>query len=525
MSIRWYGPSIVLLLTVATVMLVGPGLARRMIWTQQEAQITQVRQELIEDQSLAAISTSFSKVSQVVEPSVVHIQTYAASATSGGGMFSRFDPLDPLGNGSGWVYRHTFTPAPGSEPGSNAGKSKNYILTNHHVVEGAARIRVRFADGSEHTARLVNSDPPTDVAVLEVDDAFLHPAELSPDPVSKGHIVFAFGSPLRFDFSVSQGIVSASGRQLDIERTGKYEDFIQTDAAINPGNSGGPLTDIYGRVVGMNTAIASTRSNGPNDPGGFMGLGFAIPVDMAVEVATRIIEDGQVRRGYLGVLLQLEDLTPELAASFGYDDTAGVLIEHAIGGGPADEAGLTSGDIITRVEGQPIADADALRYVVAGYDPGHKLRLTAVRGGKAKTFDVELAELPPQARGGSSSSVFEFQPVVTQVDPKLRAWGIERVADFTEADATDLGFAPLAGVMVIDVRFGSIAFPNPRDARVRRQSIITHLGDTRVQTVQQLQDALRDHDPWAPARLTTVTWNPEFGEYVTRYALLRVQRD
>ncbi|MEM7627508.1 MAG: trypsin-like peptidase domain-containing protein [Planctomycetota bacterium] len=510
MPIRWYGPSLVLLATVITVMLFGPGLARNIVWSHQEAQITQVRQSLLADPNLASLSDSFTQVSEAVEPSVVHIQTFGVTARSGG-IFSRFDPPQPTGSGSGWVYQHT--PSDGAD-------ATNYILTNHHVVDGADRISVRFANGSEHTATLINSDPPTDVAVLEIDDAFLHAAAISPEPIRKGEIVFAFGSPLRFDFSVSQGIVSATGRQLDIINPGKYENFIQTDAAINPGNSGGPLTDIYGRVVGMNTAIASTRPNTVQDQGGFIGLGFAIPVEMVVEVATRIIEDGEVRRGYLGVYI--DNLSPEMAATFGFDGTDGVLVEHATGDGPADRGGLRTGDIITHIEGQPVASVEALRYTVAGYDPGHDLRVTVARDAESRSFTVELGELPKTVTRRRQLPAFGFTPRSIYQDETLRALGIERLADFTLDDSRAAGYAPLAGVMVLEVRNNSIA---QIQNQVQKQMLITHLGSQRVETFEALRKALRGTDPWQPLRLTLATWDTAAGEFVTRYALLQIQRD
>lgn len=509
MPIRWYGPSLILFATVVAVMLLGPGLARSIAWNHSEGNIQQVRQDLLESPSLSSLSEAFSQVSEVVEPSVVHVQTLGPSARSGGGFFSRFDPLDPMGNGSGWVYQHTH---------AGTGESKNYILTNHHVVNGATRIRVRFADGSEHTARLVNSDELTDVAVLEVPDQFLHPAALSPDPVKKGQIVFAFGSPFRFDFSVSQGIVSASGRQLDIGNSGKYEDFIQTDAAINPGNSGGPLTDIYGRVVGMNTAIASSRRDA-SDPGGFMGLGFAIPVQMAVDVATRIIEEGDVRRGYLGVLIR--DLDPQLAQSFGYTGD-GVLVEHPIGDGPADQAGLLPGDIITQIQDMAVANVDDLRYAVAGYPPNESIMVTTVRGGEIKAFSITLDELPPRSESTPRlRPSLDFSPVITVQDDRLRQLGIGRVADFTPDDARANGLPPFSGVIVVDFRMGSIAARQ----RVSAQSIITHVGDAPIATTNELIEALDLYPESLPLRFTVLSWEPNLGELVSRFALLEVQPD
>jgi len=510
LPIRWYGPSLILLATVVAVMLIGPGLARKIVWSHTEAQITQVREELLGNADLASLSASFSKVSQLVEPSVVHVQTFAPAAT-GGGFFSRLDPLPQTGSGSGWVYQ--YTPTDGSA-------AQHYVITNHHVVAEAKQIRVRFADGSDHVATLVNSDPLTDVAVLRVPDAFLHAAAISLEPVKKGQIVFAFGSPFRFDFSVSQGIVSASGRTLEVATaSGKYQDFIQTDAAINPGNSGGPLTDIYGRVVGMNTAIASTRSGAnPDDPGGFMGLGFAIPVQMAVDVANHIIEDGEFHRGYLGVFIR--DVTPELAEALGYPGPAdGVLIEHAIGGGPAAEAGLLPGDIITHVQQQATTDVAQLRYTVAGHAPGKPLVVTAMRGATPQHFTVTLDELPANPTTSRVLQRFHFIPTQVVQDDTLRAFGVEAVADFTEEDARAEGFAPMAGVMILGVRPGSLA----TGQRLNRHFLITHANRQRVQTVPQLRSLLDALAHNQPLLLTTLTWDPALNEYITRFALFKAK--
>ncbi|MEM6460112.1 MAG: trypsin-like peptidase domain-containing protein, partial [Planctomycetota bacterium] len=497
---------LLLLLTVATVMLVGPGLARKVAWNHGEAKITQVRQDLVESPTLSTLSEAFSKVSEVVEPSVVHVQTLGPSARRGGGFFSRFDPLEPMGNGSGWVYAHT------PSAGPRNGEPRNYILTNHHVIDGASRIRIRFADGGEYTATVVGSDELTDVAVLSVPGGFLHPAAVRLEPVRKGEIVFAFGSPLRFDFSVSQGIVSASGRRLDISNSGKYEDFIQTDAAINPGNSGGPLTDIYGRVVGMNTAIASTRGRGPGDIGGFMGLGFAIPAEMVADVATRLIEDGSVRRGYLGVTIR--GLTPDWAEAFGYDEaTEGVLIEHPIGNGPADRAGLRPGDVVTAVAGEAVADVDALRFAVAGYPPGETIEITVLRGEAESDVAVTLDELPsreavvnPNAAPGP-----RLTPGPRFRDDRLRALGIEAISDVAARSA-------VTGVLVTDVRFGSVAATQ----RVLPQALIVGADGQPVDTVASLLDRLNRRDADRPLRLTLLNWDPSLGEFVTRFALLNV---
>ena len=466
-----YGPSVILLVTVVGTMLLGPSVVRGLMWTQDRAELTRVRQELADEPGLAELSAAFAKVSAVVEPSVVHVQLYAASVNPGGrGFFGGLDPMTPVGNGSGWVYRHTV------RDGGDASKSGNYVITNAHVVVNAARVVVRFADGSEEVAHVVGTDPLTDVAVLRLDRDSLHPAAVHLEPVRKGQIVFAFGSPFQFDFSVSQGIVSATGRRLNFSPSDrdKYQDFIQTDAVINPGNSGGPLTDIYGRVVGMNTAIATSGPRTPGEPIGFQGIGLAIPAEMVVDVADKLIDTGEVRRGYLGVIIQ--DLSPEMAASFGYDGR-GVLIEHPMGGGPGAAAGLEPGDIVTAVAGRQVDGIDALRQAVAMHEPGGEVDLSVFRRGETLTLTATLAELggptllgdPGVEIGGSGlpGPLASFQPTRPfDTEGTLSQLGVQRLAGFTPRDAVRLGYPVAEGVMVLEVRPRSTARRRPRRPRL-----------------------------------------------------------
>ncbi|MEE9403837.1 MAG: trypsin-like peptidase domain-containing protein, partial [Algisphaera sp.] len=388
---RHLGPSLILLATLVATLWLGPSVVRRAAWSHTETQLTTVRDSLATDTDLTLLSNAFERVAQVVEPSVVHIQVFHRK-TPGGNWFNRYDPAAPSGNGSGWIYRHFSS-------NNNNADYEDVILTNHHVVDGAGRIVVRLADGREHDATLLASDQATDMAVLRLPTAGpLHAAALSLNPVAKGQIVFAFGSPLAFDFSVSQGIVSASGRQLSLDSSGRYESYIQTDAAINPGNSGGPLTDIHGRVVGMNFAIASDP--GPDSPHnsphtlrpstpsrGFLGLGFAIPVNIAVQVADQMIADGQVNRGYLAVYIA--DLAPNMAKALGHPaNTQGVLISHPLTHGPGHAAGLLPGDIVTAVANQPVTTAGELRYRVSTFPPGASINLNVLRPSTPQPFQL-----------------------------------------------------------------------------------------------------------------------------------------
>ena len=234
-----------------------------------------------------------------------------------------------------------------------------YVLTNNHVVEGAETVIVRLNDRREFIAQIVGTDPRSDVAVLKLDATDLPVAKIADsDDVKRGQWVVAIGSPFGFDYSVTAGIVSATGRALPDE---SYVPFIQTDVAINPGNSGGPLFNLDGEVVGINSQIF-TRS------GGFMGLSFAIPMNLAMNVAEQIQEDGVVRRGWLGVLIQ--EVNRDLALSFGLDKPMGALIAQASSSGPGGKAGIQPGDIVVRFNGKDVERSSDLPPMVGLVRPG-----------------------------------------------------------------------------------------------------------------------------------------------------------
>ena len=342
----------------------------------------------------------------------------------------------PVGNGSGWVYR------------SEANDGGLFVVTNQHVVEGVGsseRIVVRFSDRSEAEATVVGLDKRTDIAVLRLDEettAYLHPAAVAETSARKGQVVFAFGSPFRFDFSMSQGIVSALGRSNFFfdpsDPIGRYEYYIQTDAAINPGNSGGPLVNVRGEVIGMNTAIASRN-------GAFNGIGLAIPADLIVNIADRLIRDGSVSRGFLGV--RIADLNAEMAATFDYEGE-GVLIAGVIPGGAAEAAGLRSGDIVVSVDDEPMSDTTQLRFTIAALEPGVPVELTIFRDGRERTVEVELGGEANGPLAGRSDDP-EAVPDADRVEPAARLF--------------DLGITGLRasrngrGVVVTSVRRGSPA--------------------------------------------------------------------
>ena len=257
-----------------------------------------------------------------------------------------------------------------------------YILTNAHVVARGDEITVKLNDKREYKARLIGADGRTDVALLKIDAHNLPAVELgNPNTLRVGEWVLAIGSPFGFDNTVTSGIVSAKGRQLPDEN---YVPFIQTDVAVNPGNSGGPLFDMDGKVVGINSQIYS-RS------GGFMGISFAIPIDVAMQVADQLKQNGRVSRGRLGV--QIQDLTKDLAASFGLKSPSGALVNSVEAGGPADKAGIRAGDIVLAVNGQPIKETSDLPRLIGAVKPGLATRIEIWRNQASRTVTVVPDEL------------------------------------------------------------------------------------------------------------------------------------
>ena len=260
-----------------------------------------------------------------------------------------------------------------------------YLLTNNHVTTGADQIVVALKDGRETLARVIGSDPETDLAVLKIDLPNLPSIPLGrSDGIRIGDVTLAIGNPFGVGQTVTMGIISATGRnQLGLNT---YEDFIQTDAAINPGNSGGALVDAHGNLIGINTAIFSKS-------GGSQGIGFAIPVKLALEVMQSITEHGQVIRGWLGI--EVQALTPELAESFGLGSRSGVIVAGVYRDGPAQRAGLQPGDLILRMDDQAITDGRGAMNQVARARPGQEIGIEILRNGKPLTMTAEVGLRPP----------------------------------------------------------------------------------------------------------------------------------
>jgi serine protease Do len=343
-----------------------------------------------------------------------------------------------------------------------------YLLTNNHVVESAAEIRVSLADKRELKAKIVGADPRTDIAVLKVDEKNLPVLPIADSSqVKTGQFVLAVGNPFGLNQTVTMGIVSAIGRgNLSIV---DYEDFIQTDAPINPGNSGGALVDIRGALIGINTAILS-RS------GGNQGIGFAVPINMARDVMDRLIKDGKVIRGWLGVVIQ--PVTPAIARAMGLDKPRGALIGDVSPGSPAEKAGLRRGDIVLAFNGQAIAETRELSLKVAMQAPGSSARLEVHRDGRVIEVPVVLGEQPSEGRASLPGREPEAEPVlegvaVTELTPQLRR---------------QLGLPPgVVGVAVSAVRPGTPA----AEAGLRRGDVIQEVNRRAVASVAEFERAIR----------------------------------
>ncbi|MBL8496468.1 Do family serine endopeptidase [Nitrosomonas sp. JL21] len=324
---------------------------------------------------------SYSKAAEIAMPAVVNIFTSKEVN----------EPAHPFMDDP--AFRRFFGEQFESKPrrrsslGSGVIVSANgYILTNHHVVEAADEVEVALVDGRKAKASLIGSDPETDLAVLKVNLQDLPAITLGlSDQVKVGDVVLAVGNPFGVGQSVTMGIVSALSRSKVGINT--FEDFIQTDAAVNPGNSGGALTDTSGNLIGINTAIYS-RS------GGSLGIGFAIPVHSAKQIMEQIIQSGSVVRGWLGVSMQ--DLTEDLAESFGMDHLNGSLIASVLRDGPADKAGIKPGDIIIAVEGKTVKSTSELLKAVAALPPGNTVDVTIIRGKQEKSIPVNVGVRPRQ---------------------------------------------------------------------------------------------------------------------------------
>ena len=427
-------------------------------------------------ESLRQTGKAFSAVAQKVSPSVVLIQveTIRESSQSQLGEGSPFnDELFKRFFGDGFGgFPQQRSPRQQRSVGQGSGfvfsldkglfSDKAFILTNNHVVGGASRIRVTFQDGREFDAEIRGADPKSDIAVLEIklDDV---PALKLGDSnrLEVGEWVVAIGNPFGLSHTLTAGVVSAKGRtSLGIN---DYEDFIQTDAAINPGNSGGPLVNLDGEVIGINTAIFS-RS------GGYMGVGFAIPISMAKGIAEQLLDGGEVTRGFLGVNIQ--NLTPELADSFGVDSLNGIIVAQVSDDSPAARAGLIQGDLITRYQGVMVKDSGSFRNQVSLTRPGSEAEIEVIRKGSKHVLKATIAAL-------------NEKPVVTASSESADKIGL-RVQTISAALAQQFNTQAGRGVVVTQVEPGSLA----QKASIEVGTVIYEVNRTQVSSAEQFKSLI-----------------------------------
>jgi serine protease Do len=382
------------------------------------------------------IPANFSELAEQVRPGVVNIQVTKKVKNVGFNM--RRLPRQPFGEED--PFEDFFGPFSEGNPrreyqqqGVGSGFVMNadgLILTNNHVIQDADRIKVRLSTGKEYAAKVVGRDPKTDMALLKIEGASgLHPLQLgNSDDLKVGSWVLALGSPFGLEQTVTAGIVSAKGRVIG---SGPYDNFIQTDASINPGNSGGPLINMKGEVVGINTAIIMEGK----------GIGFAIPINMAKEIAPQLQEKGHVTRGWLGVGIQ--EVTPELAKSFGLKEGKGALVSQVFPGAPAEKAGIEQGDVILEFDGKQISDSKDLPRMVASSPVGKTVSLKIWRQGKVTEQKVKLGEMEEKAES-------------SQTRLSQKSMGL-MVQNLTPDMAKELGLKKGSGVVVTGVEPGSPA--------------------------------------------------------------------
>lgn len=405
---------------------------------------------LVEKQGAAVVNVSTSQLVQ---------NTQGVPAIPG---LPEGDPLAEL-------FRRFGSPMPREQETHSLGSgfiisADGYILTNAHVVDSADKITVRLTDQREFKAKVIGADRRTDVALLKIEATGL-PKVTQGDPATLkvGEWVLAIGSPFGFDSSVTAGIVSGKGRSLQQEN---FVPFIQTDVAINPGNSGGPLFNMKGEVVGINSQIYS-RS------GGYMGLSFAIPIDVAMEAANQLRATGKVTRGRIGVVIQ--EVTRELADSFGLHNTSGALISAVEKGGPADKAGIQASDVILKYDGKVVAASKDLPRMVAATLPGSKVSVQLWRKGATKEVSVTIAEMPGDGRVVRTAKNDSSSEQIARL-------GIG-VVELSEEQKKQLELE--GGLLIEEVRGANVR------TELQRGDIILALGNTPIVSVEQLNSVLK----------------------------------
>ncbi|GAB4278094.1 MAG: DegQ family serine endoprotease [Deferrisomatales bacterium] len=411
---------------------------------------------------------SFADLAERVKPSVVNIST--TTVVKGfRGVPPPFGPNSPFREFFGDEFFERFfgnhgRPREFKTQSLGSGfilDREGYILTNNHVVEKADEIVVRLSDEHEFEAKVVGTDPKTDIALIQIEpgDTELQPVELGDsDAIRVGDWVIAIGNPFGYGHTVTAGIISARGRVIG---AGPYDNFLQTDTAINPGNSGGPLFDMKGRVVGINTAIVAQAT----------GIGFAIPVNMAKEIVPQLKSEGKVTRGWLGVMIQ--EVTKDLAKQFGIEEPRGALVSQVVEDGPADKAGIRRGDVILEFDGIKVDRMHELPRIVAERAPGKTVEVVILRKGERKTLSVTLGELPEEELAAPARVEEELGLTVQEVTPELR-----KHLDLEEGE----------GVVVSGVEPGSPAAA----AGLRRGDVILEVNQEPVADLEGYRKALRE---------------------------------
>jgi serine protease Do len=408
---------------------------------------------------------SFADLVDMVKPAVVNISTETTVKVPGSPFRHFFGPEEggPFGN----FFQKFFGEIPDQELrqqslGSGFIIDKDgYIITNNHVVQGADEIKVKLADGREFKARVIGRDAKTDLALIKISSFFKDLPTLplgDSDKMRVGDWVLAIGNPFGLEETVTQGIISATGRAIG---SGPYDNFLQTDAPINPGNSGGPLINLKGQVIGINTAIIASGQ----------GIGFAIPSNMAKNIIAQLKEKGKVVRGWIGVSVQT--VTPEIAQSFGLKETGGALVSDVVPGGPAEAAGIKRGDIIVAFDGKNIGKMSDLPVIVAGTSVGTTVPVKVMREGKELTLNIKIAEMSEAG-------------VAAQAAPTEERLGIT-VGSITPQVMRELGLRDRTGVVVTDVAQGSPA----EDAGIQAGDVIKETNRVPVNNIRDFETALR----------------------------------
>ncbi len=453
-------------------------------------------------ESLRQSGKAFAEVAKKVSPAVVFIQVEKSVQGPNVQFFSPFGNGGPFGDD---FFRHFFgvpkqeglqedQPSSGRRvvgQGSGFIISKDgYILTNNHVVGDTEKVTVKLMDGREFTAKTIGTDPHSDVAVIKIDADDLPVLPMGDsDALEVGEWVVAIGNPFGLTHTLTAGVVSAKGRSsIGIA---DYENFIQTDAAINPGNSGGPLVNLDGEAVGMNTAIFSQS-------GGYMGIGFAIPINMAKSIKDQLIQTGEVTRGHLGIVIQ--DLTPDLAKSFGLENQKGILVAQVSKDSPAEKGGMQQGDVIVEFEGKPVNEIGSFRNQVALKAPGTKSKITVLRHGSRKTLNVTVGRL----EDGEVASA--------GISRRIDKLGLS-VRDISLDLAEKYNLKDEKGVVVTEVKPGSVAAL----AGMKTGSVIQEVDRKKIDNAHEFEKTVE-----ATPKDSAVLLLVKEGQY-SRYVVLKTE--